>query len=164
MNDEGLTWRHAAITAGVVGLLSYAGLRFWTSSGRTAPQNSWFAVAVILLMAAAILVAAHEIRRYVQGKSTIMPTPQRGRRTLVGSQATTIGGGAAAGWYAAQVFLHIPNSDVDSIRSALFLALALTAASAGLAAAGLVAQAWCRIPPEDEDRKPGRDTYPPATA
>ncbi|AKU18081.1 DUF3180 domain-containing protein [Luteipulveratus mongoliensis] len=162
MSEEGLSWRHAVTTGVVVLIPSYAGLRLWSEGGRAMPQNSWFAVAIIVLMAVAILVAAGEIHRYVEGKSTVLPTPQRARRTVVGAQATVIGGGAAAGWYLAQALVHIPNADVDSVRSSLTLAAVLTLASAGLSAAGLVAQAWCKNPPEDDD--PDDKRRPPEPA
>ncbi|MDE9364940.1 DUF3180 domain-containing protein [Luteipulveratus sp. YIM 133132] len=162
MNHDGLTWKHATTAAAVVLVPAYAGLRLWSESGHTPPRNSWFAVAIILLMASAILAAAREIRRYVKGDSKFVLTPQRARRTVVGSQATIIGGGAAAGWYLAQAFVHLPNADVDSVRSALVLAAVLFVASAGLAVAGLVAQSWCKNPPEDEDSE--RDPRGPAAA
>ena len=162
VNDEGLTWKHATTAAAVVLVPAYAVLRWWSESGRSMPQNSWFAVAIIVLMAVAILVAAREIQRYVKGESTVVPTPQRARRTLVGAQATIVGGGAAAGWYLAQAFVHLPNADVDSIRSALIRASVLFVVSAGLSVAGLVAQAWCKNPPEDDDAD--RDRLPGTTA
>lgn len=153
VTEEGVTWKHAVWTALGVAVLSYGGLRLWVGAGHLMPQNSWFAVVVLLFLAGVVLAAAREIRRYLQGQAVIVPTPQRSRRTLVGAQATAIGGAAAAGWYAAQALVHLPNADVDSVRTQLLHAVALTLASAALSAAGLVGQAWCRIPPEDRHQR-----------
>lgn len=156
--EQGVTVRFTLGVLVVVGALSWVVLTLWVNGGRALPHTSWIGIVVMVLMALAVLAAAWDIRRYLRGRSRRMPSPQRGRRTLVAAQACALGGSAVLGWYLAQVVLLLPDTDVPSVRGHLWFVLGLIGASAVLWVAGLRAQAWCRIPDprrhddDDDDR------------
>ena len=150
--SEGVRIRHGLIGAGVVLVLSFFGLRWWTSHGNSMPTNSWITVVVLFMIAAAVLVAGWEIRRYLKApKNLPPPSPQRARATLVAAKAHAWAGSVFAGWYLAQVLVHIDRVSNGAARSPLILALVSGVAAAVVAVSGYVVQAWCRLPPEDED-------------
>jgi hypothetical protein len=153
--DRGVTVAFTVGAGVVVGALAWVGLTLWVNGGHDLPQPSWIGIVVMVLMAMAVLAAAWDIRRYLRGGSRRMPSPQRGRRTLVAAQACALGGAVIAGWYAAQAVVLVPDTDVPSVRGHLWFTLGLVGAAVVLAAAGLRAQGWCRIPDprrhDDED-------------
>jgi hypothetical protein len=56
------------------------------------------------------------------------------------------------GWYAAQILVLLPNLDVDSQRSRMWLLVGHVVAAIVLIVSGLLAQRICRIdPPESGD-------------
>lgn len=156
MNTErGVSIRLTAVVAVVAGLLSYGGLRLLVNAGHELPQTTWVGVALLVLMSAALLAAGWDIRRYLKGDVSRRPSPIRARRTVVAAQASALAGAVVAGYYASLVVLLLPDADVASIRDVLYRTLALTGGAVLLAVAGLVTQAWCRIPHDHDDDEPG---------
>lgn len=159
--SEGVRIRYGLIGAGVVLVLSFFGLRWWTSHGNSMPTNSWITVVVLLMIAAAVMVAGWEIRRYLRApKAVAPPSPQRARATLVAAQACALAGSVFAGWYLAQVLVHIDRVSNGAERAPLWLALVSGLAATVVAVCGFIVQAWCRLPPEDEDSERPADGYP----
>ena len=157
--EDGVTWKHAARVAGVVFILSYAGLRLWSTRGHAMPHNSWFAFGVLVLMTAMVLLGGWQIRQYLRGESDrIPPSPMRSRRTLVAGQACALGGSAVAAWYAAHAAVDIRQLEIPSVQDAFWMAVLLVAGAIALVVAGFVVQAWCRIPEDDDEqhRRGGR--------
>ncbi len=148
---NGVRIRHPVLTALVAVVLCWMGLQVWVGSGREVPASPWLATALLLLMAACVVAAGLDIRRYQRGTAREMPTPERARATLVAGQSSALGGAVIVGWYAAQALTHLPNADVPSVRGEMIRALVLAACAGLLVAAGLATQAMCRIPPEDDD-------------
>lgn len=149
--DDGLRIRSVVQGAIGVGLLAYLVLRLLSERGIALPRNSWLTLAVLIFLAAPLLVLGRRVHAVVRGSATEPISPQLARGVLVAARAAAVAGGVAAGWYLAQAAVRLPNADIASQRPQLWLALALALASAGLSAAGLVVQDWCRIPPSDED-------------
>lgn len=164
--DDGLRVRTVALSGVVALAASYLLLRVLLDRGQSLPRNTWVTLIVIGVVAAGVLYAAWTIRDYVRGGGTngsrapvaatakAPPTPQFARGVLVGARASALAGGLIAGFYTAEVFVRVPQANIPTQQSAMWLAAALALASVGLASAGLVAQEWCRIPPEDDDRSP----------
>lgn len=148
--SNGVRVRWALIVFGVVLLIGYLGLRWWTGRGNSMPVNSWITVIVLLMIAAALLVAGWEIRRYLKGNPGLPPSPQRARATLVAAQACCLAGSVFTGWYAAHVLVDVRRVSQGADSAPLVLALASTIACVAIAVSGFVVQSWCRIPPEDE--------------
>lgn len=148
---------------------SALGLRGWQALGNELPRVPWLTTLPLTMLIVLVLWAAWQVRGYArrsestedrhgrraphapQASTRAMLTPQRARGTLVAAQAAILGGGALVGWYLAIALLNLPNADVVSVRGLVLRALVSAAVAAGLAVAGLVAQAWCRLPPEEDD-------------
>ena len=143
-----------AVLAGMAGWLLLVPIR---AAGGDPPPLSWLAVVPLVAITALVLVMAWQVRRYVRGTGPQerAPSPQRARGTLVGAQAAALGGAALAGWYLANALVHLPLVDVPSRRAQLVWALVHAALAVGMSVAGFVGQAWCRIPPGDDDEKDG---------
>lgn len=143
------------VTGVIVAVLSAMGcwllLQVMRSWGGAYPVITWMGLVPLVALTALVLVMSWHIRRYVRGKGTLRPSPQRGRGTLVGAQAAALGGAALLGWYVANALVHLPNADVPSQRAHLTLALVHAVAALALCVAGYVGQAWCRIPPGEDD-------------
>lgn len=148
---QGVRVGTAAIVAVLATMASWLLLQVVRSLGGQYPAISWIGLVPLLAFTALVLVMCWQIRRYVRGKGTARPTPQRGRGSLVGAQAAALGGAALIGWYAANALVHLPNADVPSQRVQLVWGLVHAVAALALSAAGFVGQSWCRIPPEDGD-------------
>lgn len=154
-----------ALGATVLGALA---LRGWQALGNELPRVPWLTTLPLAMLVVLVLVAGWQVRGYARrgGDSTAhgrggphrpraatrtMLTPQRARGALVAAQAAALGGAALVGWYLAIALLHLPNADVASVRGLVLRALVSAGVAAALAVAGLVAQAWCRLPPDEDD-------------
>ncbi len=151
MTQDGVTWRQSASVGGLVFVIAYGALRLWSSRGHTMPHNSWLALAVMVIMIVMVLLAGWDIREYLRGRGSRVPTPQRARRTLVAGQACALAGAVVVGWYAAHAAVFARRLDVPSGRAGFWLSLVLAAGAVALVVAGFVVQTWCRIPEDDED-------------
>lgn len=150
---QGVRPASAALTAVLVGMAGWLLLVLLRSAGGHVPVLTWLGLVPLVAMIVLVLAMAWQVRRYVRGKgrATSRPSPQRARGTLVGSQAAALGGAALVGWYLANALLYLPVLDVASQRAQLIWALVHALLAAGLSVAGFVGQAWCRIPPGEDD-------------
>lgn len=144
--------RTVLLVALVVGVGAWAVLDAREASGGVAPPVPWTAAVAVGLLAVAVLVSGLEVRRWVAGRRERPMDPLVAARVAVFAKAAAYSGGALVGWYLAQAVVVLPDV-VGERRTRLFLALVSAAGSAALAAAGLVAQRWCRRPPDE----PGGD-------
>lgn len=153
--DTGVRLSSVALAALVCGGLSWMALGWWRSTGAQVPAMPWLGLLPLGMAAVLVLVAGWRVRRYsrssLAGPAGRELTPQQARATLVAAQASALAGGMLLGWYLANAVHHLGNADVPSVQRMLLSALASAVAAGLLAAAGLAAQAMCRIPPEDED-------------
>jgi hypothetical protein len=140
-----------AVVAALAGWLVLDALR--RSGGDPLPVP-WTAPAGLVVLAGIVLAAGREVRRWVQGRRSRPIDPLVAARTAVLAQAAGYVGALLVGWYVAQALVILP-AVVGERRTRLFWALGTALASALLAVAGLVAQRWCRRPP-DEDEAQGR--------
>ena len=92
-----------------------------------------------------------------RGGPTTSLDPLRAARTVVLAQAAALTGSAAAGWYLGQLVVVLTDLSLEANRGRLLPLGALVVAGVALAAAGLVAQRWCRIDPPAEDDDEARD-------
>ena len=148
---QGVRPATGGIVAVLTGMASWLLLQLVRGLGGEYPVISWLGLVPLLAVAVLVLAMCWQIRRYVRGTATVRPSPQRGRGTLVGAQAAALGGAALLGWYAANALVHLRDTDVASVRAQLVWALVHAAAALALSVAGYVGQAWCRIPPGDDD-------------
>ena len=148
---QGIRVPPAVITALLSGMASWLLLALVRSAGGSYPVISWIGLVPLLAVIVLVLGMSWQIRRYVRGKGSMRPTPQRARGTLVGAQASALGGAALLGWYLANALAHLPNADVPGERTQLVWGLVHAVAALALSVSGFVGQAWCRIPPSEHD-------------
>lgn len=118
-------------------------------------EMPWLGLVPVLMAAALVVLSGWRVRRFVRSGRAAPPgvavSPLQARGTVVAAQAAALAGGILTGWYAANAVQHLAALDVPSVQE-LFLRAAVSALAAVLlAGAGLLAQHWCRVPPEDDD-------------
>jgi hypothetical protein len=145
--------RHLALTALVVGVVTWSALRIVEATGGVALPLPWTAAAGMLVIAGAVLVAGWPVRRWTRGDRSRRLDALRAARTLVLAKASAYSGAALAGFYAAQALLVVPDLDVEARRERFWVALLAVGAALVMVAAGLVVERWCRLPPPDDDEE-----------
>jgi len=136
----------AAFTAAIGWLL----LDFWSDQGGRMPPQSYVAAVAILVVAAVVVVLGWEVRRSVRGERKPPMNPLAAARVAVLSKAAVYGGAVLTGWYAA-LGLSLLDDATGVRRERLLTSAAAAVASAVLVGAGLLAQRWCRLPPDDDN-------------
>jgi hypothetical protein len=149
----------AVLVAVVAAAVTWFALDLWTDHGGRLPPLPWFAAVAIAVVAVVVLVLGWEVRRSVGGERATPVDPLAAARVVVLAKAAVYGGAVLVGWYGGQALVLL--SDVSITRGGrLAVAAGTSLAAAVLAVAGLLAQRWCRIPPDDEDHgavPPGDD-------
>ena len=139
------------LVAAVTGIIGFAIFAMITRSGSLVPRPSLLSGVLLVVMGGLVLWLARPVRRYLQGRATTSLDPLRAARTVVLAQAAALTGSAAAGWYLGQLVVVLTDLSLEANRGRLLPLGALVVAGVALAAAGLVAQRWCRIDPPAED-------------
>jgi hypothetical protein len=140
------------IIVGLVALiLSWFGVRWWVSGGRSVVDPGWFGLVAMLFLGGGLLVAGAQVRNYRDGRSVVPMTPLRAARTLVLGQAAGLTGAALAGWYAGNMLVLLPDADIGSQLSRIWVLLAHVVVAVLLSIAGMVVQRWCRVRPRRDD-------------
>jgi uncharacterized membrane protein len=142
--------RIVTLVALVVGIAVWAVLDAREAMGDAAPPIPWTAAVAVALLSVAVLVSGLEVRRWVAGRRERPLDPLVAARVAVFAKAAAYSGGALVGWYLAQAAVILPDL-VGDRRTRLLLALLSALASVALSVAGLVAQRWCRRPPNEPD-------------
>lgn len=146
-----------AVVAAVLAVLSFVVFALVTRDGSLVPRPSLLSGVLLVVMGGLVLWLARPVRRYLQGRATSSLDPLRAARTVVLAQAAALTGSAAAGWYAGQLVVVLRGLSLDANVSRVLPLVALVVAALALAAAGLVAQRWCRVDPRDDDDEERRD-------
>ncbi|HET9654238.1 MAG TPA: DUF3180 domain-containing protein [Kineosporiaceae bacterium] len=130
--------------------LTWLGLDLWSSRGGLTPPLPWATLLFLVALVGAVISAGLPVRRWVSGRRERALNPLVAARTVVLAKAAAYGGALLTGWYAGQALALLPEL-VEVRRARLLLAAGCAVAAIGLAAAGLVVQRWCRVPPPDDD-------------
>ncbi len=150
---HGIRLRVLVVVALVVAGLSWVVLRVATGSGRELPGQSWLTAVLFVALGLGLVLAGRPVKRLVAGTATRTVHPLYAARVLAMAQAAALGGAAVFGWYAAQVLLVLPDSDVASQQQRILVLGLLALSAAGLSAVGLLVQRWCRLD-DERDRDP----------
>ena len=106
---------------------------------------------ITLVGVAALVVAfAWPIRRAVKGKATKHLDPFRAMRTAVLAKACSLSGSLVLG-FGIGITLFLLTRSVVPPADTIWLALATAIGAALLLAGGLIAEAFCTLPPDDTE-------------
>lgn len=130
-------------------VVAWLGLRMLAGAG--VPEPGWVGLAAMLFLGGGLLAAGWQVRQVRDGRALAHVTPLRAARTLVLGQAGALTGAVLVGWYAANVLVLLPDSDVESQRSRLWLFTAHVVVGLLLAVSGMLVQRWCRLRRRDDD-------------
>lgn len=136
-----------AVSATVVS----AALWVWLGrSGSLVPAPQLLAGAALLALSVTVGWFAWPVRRYQRSAGTHAVDPIRAARAVVLAQAGALTGGAATGWYLGQALALAADLSLVIAQRRLLGVLLMVGLSALLAATGLLAQRWCRVPPSSD--------------
>lgn len=140
------------IIVGLIALiLSWFGVRWWVANGHSVVDPGWWGLVAMVFLGAGIVVAGIQVRNYRDGRSLMPMTAMRAARTLVLGQAAALTGAALSGWYAGNVLVLLPDADIGSQLSRIWVLLAHVVVAVLLAVAGMLVQRWCRVRPRHDD-------------
>lgn len=145
-------------------VLSWAGIRAALDLGWALPSPPWPVVAVIVLLAVGTLAAAWPIRQWTAGNRDRRVDPLRAARTVALAKASVLTGAVVTGFWGAFALTVLPRVEVPAQTERAVATLLAVVASVALLVAGLLAERWCRIPPEDDNRDPHRLSTPDGSA
>lgn len=146
VSSGGVRLRQLVLVAALVALTGVLVLRLL---GGPVPNPGWSGVVLLLFMAVGVYFAALPVKRLRERRVASAGSALRAARSLVLAQAAALTGAGLLGWYAAQALVLVPDLDVDSQRSRLWLLVGHALAAVVLIASGLLAQRICRIDPPD---------------
>ena len=139
-----------AVAGGVIGWLLQVGLAASGAPTFIPPLSSY---AVLFLVAVAVLLLAWPVRRSIRGARRNRVDPFFAMRVLLLAKTSSIIGGLGLGFGAALVAYTVSRTGTTA-TPAFSPSLLLGIAALILLVAGLVAESWCRIPPEDTASSP----------
>ncbi len=124
-----------------------------TVGGRATFAPSGFLPVLLLLLAAAVLALAWPVRRSVRGQSRARIDPFRATRAATLARASSLLGAIVAGFGAGLLVFLLSRPVTPQVGSIVAMA-ALVASSLVLVAAALVAEQFCTLPKDPDDRQP----------
>jgi hypothetical protein len=151
--------RPLLLGAAVIAIITWLGLRSWSSTGHELPALPWTAPAVMALMAVAVLVAGVPVRRWTRGARTEPLDPLVAARTVVLAKSAQYAGALLTGWYTGQAVVLLSSLDVEPRRSLLLRALISVATAVAVWVAGWLVERFCRV-----DRRGEDDRTPPGAS
>jgi hypothetical protein len=151
MRRKEIRVRTLVLVAAVLAVVGFLVFTLLTRDGSLVPRPALLSGVLLVVMGGLVLWLARPVRRYLQGRATTSLDPLHAARTVVLAQAAALTGAAAAGWYLGQLAVVLTDLSLDANQARLLPLGALVVAAVALAAAGLVAQRWCRLDPRDED-------------
>lgn len=140
-----------ALLAAVAFALTTAVLQVRQAGGGVTSSPPLVSVVMVAGLALAVLVVAWPVRRWNAGERDRPLNPLRAARTVALAKAAALAGAVLTGGWLGYVGVAVPLVAVTSQPGRTVAAAAVVLASLGLTVAGLVAERWCMIPPEDDD-------------
>ncbi len=108
-------------------------------------------IGVTALLAVGTLAAAWPLRQWNLGNRVNPINPLRAARTVALAKAAGLTGAATTGLWVASAAFVLPRLGFDEQSERFVGAIAAIAVSVALVIAGVVAERWCRIPPDPSE-------------
>lgn len=124
-----------------------------TVAGRATFSPSGFLPVLLLLLAAAVLAIAWPVRRSVRGQSRGRIDPFRALRASTLARASSLLGAIMAG-VGGGLLVFLLSRPVDPQVGSVVTMAALVASALVLVVAALVAEQFCTLPKDPDDRQP----------
>jgi hypothetical protein len=140
--------RVASLTAAVTAALVFCLARPLSERAPWLLGVPWPVVALLLVMAGVALAAAWPVRQYIRGKRR-WTDPLRAARVVAFAKACALAGSGLVGAYLGLCVFALSRWDAPAFHGRALWAGGASLAALALAAAGLAAERWCRLPPAD---------------
>lgn len=152
MTPHGIRIQTLVLTAAVTTVLGYVVGMVITRDGTLLQQPPWAAGVLLLVMGGLVVWLARPVRRHLRSGARTSLDALRAARTVTLAQAAALTGAAAAGWYLGQVVILLSDLSLVANQERLLPFGLMLLAAVVLAVCGMVAQAWCRIDRDDDER------------
>ena len=114
-----------------------------------------FTLAVaLILIGIVIVVMAWPVRRVARGVRGVRVDPFYATRVVVLAKASSLGGALLAG-AGLGIFGYLLSRSVLPPVGSVSMAVGTAIGAIVLLIAGLIAEHWCTIPPDDDEKRPG---------
>lgn len=145
------SWSTLGWTALAAAVVGWAALRVWMSGGGGPIPVPVASMLLLAAIAVIVLVAAWPVRKWNSGVRTKAFDPLRAARAAVLAKASAFCGAVLIGWYSGQALLLAGDLGIEPLRNAFWSDVAGAVLAAGTVIAGMVAESWCRVNPEDDE-------------
>lgn len=149
-----LRWKVLAVAIAFSAILGWSGSALALRGGASPVLVPWTTLVVGVVLGGVVLAAGWAVRQVRLGRRRMDPT--RAVRTAVLGQASAYAGAVLAGVYSGYALTLLPDWSHVPRREAAIAAGLAALGGAVMLAAGVIAEWWCRIGPDDED-DPGAD-------
>ena len=129
-----------------------------TTAGRTTFTPSGFLPVLLLLLAAAVIAVAWPVRRSVRGASAGRIDPFRAVRAASLARASSLLGAILAGLGAGLLGFLLSRPVPPQVGSTVAM-IALIGSAVVLTVAALVAEQFCTLPKDPDDREPDEPSH-----
>lgn len=119
----------------------------------------WFSLLISAFLGAAALVLGWRVRAHIREPRTRRIDPILASRIVVFAQACAVYGALLAGWGIGALLHELTLMQYRGATSTLPLAALNGAVGLAVGAAGVLAESWCKRPPEDPGES--EDPYSP---
>jgi hypothetical protein len=142
-------WTVLVAVAVVVAALATLALRALDGRGWVAQAPSLLAVAVMVGLAVLVTRMGWNVRQFARGKRPGLDPVVAGR-TVALATAAAYTGALLTGWYLGNVGAIADRLSHAPMRQVALGAGLAALAGVALAVAGLLAERWCEVPPDDD--------------
>lgn len=144
-----LTWKVLAATVGICALLGWGVSTLALRGGASPVMVPWTTLLVGVVLGGVVLAAGWAVRQVRLGRRRM--DPMRAVRTVVLGQACAYAGALLAGTYGGYALALLPDWSHAPRRETAIAAGFAALGGAVMLVAGVIAERWCRIGPDDDD-------------
>ncbi|HEU5223411.1 MAG TPA: DUF3180 domain-containing protein [Candidatus Lumbricidophila sp.] len=140
---------HLIGLAGAGLITAYLGELWLVTSGSRAIAPPWTLALTLAVVAVLVLVAAWPVRRAVRGERRRAIDPLVASRVVILAKASSLTGAVIVGVGAGALVFFVTRS--VPAAGPIWMSVAVTVGAGAVLAAGLIAESWCTLPPQDPE-------------